>query len=323
MSLARRRFLHLAAGAAVLPAMPRIAHAQAYPTRPIRIIVGFPPGLAPDLIPRLLGQALSERLGQPVVVENHPGAASNIGVGVVVKAPPDGHTLLLVVSTNTVNHTLYPNLGFDFLRDIAPVAGLARSVFLLVVNPAVPATTVPELIAYSKANPGKINFATPGVGSVPHVFGEMLKMTTGLDMQHVPYRGNIYPDLLSGQVQASFVTILSSLAYLQDGKLRVLGVTTATRAPALPDVPAIGESVPGFDASSWYGVGAPRNTPADVIAKLDREIAAVLADEKIKTRLVSMGIDPMFMPAVEFASFIADEAEKWGKVVKFAGIKPV
>jgi tripartite-type tricarboxylate transporter receptor subunit TctC len=302
--------------------MPRLAHAQDYPTRPIRIVVGFPPGLAPDLIPRLMAPALSERLGQTVIVENRPGAASNIGVGAVVKAPPDGYTLLLAVSTNTINHTLYPNLGFDFLRDIAPVAGLARSVFLLVVNPAVPATTVPELIAYAKTNPGKLNFATPGVGTVPHVFGEMLKMMTGLDMQHVTYRGNIYPDLLSGEVQASFVTILSSMAHIRAGELRALGVTTAKRAPALPDVPAIGESVPGFDASSWYGLGAPRGTPAAVIAKLDQGIEAVLADEQMKARLVGMSIDPMFMPADAFARFIVDEAEKWGKVVKFAGIKP-
>src|SRR5215470_18690647 len=269
MPFARRRFLRLAAGAAALPAMPRIAHGQAYPTRPLRIIVGFPAGIAPDIIARLVGQSLSERLAQPVIVENRPGAASNIGVGVVVKSPPDGYTLLMAVSTNTINHTLYPSLGFDFLRDIAPVAGVARSVFLLVVHPAVPAATVPELIAYAKANPRKINFATPGVGSVPHVFGEMLKMMTGIEMQHVPYRGNIYPDLLSGEVQATFVTIASSVAYIRDGKLRALGVTTATRAPALPDVPAIGDAVPGYEASSWYGFGAPSGTPTADIAKLD------------------------------------------------------
>jgi tripartite-type tricarboxylate transporter receptor subunit TctC len=323
MPLARRRFLRLAAGAAVLPAMPRNAQAQAYPTRPLRIIVGFAAGIAPDIIARLVGQALSERLAQPVVVENRPGAASNIGVGVVVKSPPDGYTLLMAVSTNTINHTLYPSLGFDFLRDIAPVAGVARSVFLLVVHPAVPAATVPELIAYAKANPRKINFATPGVGTVPHVFGEMLRMMTGIEMQHVPYRGNIYPDLLSGEVQATFVTILSSITHIRDGSLRVLGVTTAARAQALPDVPAIGESVPGFDASSWYGLGAPRGTPAAIIAKLDQEIEAVLSDENMKARLVGLGIDPMFMAADDFARFVVDEAEKWGKVVKFAGIKPV
>jgi tripartite-type tricarboxylate transporter receptor subunit TctC len=322
MRFARRRFLRLAAGAAALPAM-RIARAQDYPTRPIRIVVGFAPGIAPDLIARLVGQALSERLGEPVVVENRPGAASNIGAALVAKAAPDGYTLLMAVSTNTINHTLYPNLGFDFLRDIAPVAGVARSVFMLVVNPAVPAATVPELIAYGKANPGKINLATPGVGSVPHVFGEMLKMMTGLDMQHVPYRGNMFPDLLSGQVQASFLTILSSGAYIHDGSLRALGVTTATRAPALPDVPTIGESVPGFEASGWYGFCAPRSTAAAIIGKLDEEIAAVLSDEQMKVRFASMGIEPMFMAAGEFAKFILDEAEKWGKVVKFAGIKPV
>jgi tripartite-type tricarboxylate transporter receptor subunit TctC len=322
MQLARRRFLHLAAWAAALPAMPRMARAQAYPTRPIRIVVGFAAGIAPDIIARLVGQALSERLAQPVVIENRPGAGSNIGAGVVAKATPDGYTLLMAVPSNTISQMLYSNLGFDFLHDIAPVAGLARSVFILVVNPAVPAATVPEFIAYAKANPGKINFATPGVGSTPHVFGEMLKMMTGLEMQHVPYRGNIFPDLLGGQVQASFVTIASSAGYIHEGKLRALGVTTATRAPALPDVPPIGDAVPGYEASSWYGFGAPSGTPAAIIAKLDREIEAVLADEQMKARFAGMGIDPMFMAAAEFAKFIAEEAEKWGKVVKFAGIKP-
>jgi tripartite-type tricarboxylate transporter receptor subunit TctC len=322
MRLARRRFLHLVAGAAALPAMPPIAHAQAYPTRPIRIVVGFPAGYAPDIIARLVGQALSERLAQPAVIENRPGAASNIAAADVARAPPDGHTLLVAVPTNTISQTLYPNLGFDFLRDIAPVAGLARSAFVLVVNPAVPAPTVPELIAYAKTNPGKLNLATPGVGSTPHVFAEMLKMMTGIVMQHVPYRGSIYPDLLSGQVQLSFVSIASSVAYIRDGKLRALGVTTTTRAQMLPDVPAIGESVPGFEASSWYGVGAARGTPAAIIATLDREIEAVISDENMKARFAGVGIDPMFMAAVEFAKFIADEAEKWGKVVKFAGIQP-
>ena len=322
MQLVRRRFLHLVAGAAALPAVPRMARAQAYPTRPIRVVVGFAAGIAPDIIARLVGQALSERLAQPVVIENRPGAGSNIGAGVVAKATPDGYTLLMAVPSNTINQTLYPNLGFDFLHDIAPVAGLARSVFILVVSPAVPAATVPEFIAYAKANPGRINFATPGIGSTPHVFGEMLKMMTGLEMQHVPYRGNIFPDLLGGQVQASFVTIASSAGYIHEGKLRALGVTTATRAPALPDVPPIGDAVPGYEASSWYGFGAPSGTPAAVIAKLDREIEAVLSDEQMKARLVGMGIDPMFMAAPEFAKFIAEEAEKWGKVVKFAGIKP-
>ena len=322
MQLARRRFLHLAAGAAALPAMPRTARAQAYPTRPIRVVVGFAAGIAPDIIARLVGQALSERLAQPVVIENRPGAGSNIGAGVVAKATPDGYTLLMAVPSNTISQMLYSNLGFDFLHDIAPVAGLARSVFILVVSPAVPAATVPEFIAYAKANPGRINFATPGVGSTPHVFGEMLKMMTGLEMQHVPYRGNIFPDLLGGQVQASFVTIASSAGYIHEGKLRALGVTTATRAPALPDVPPIGDAVPGYEASSWYGFGAPSGTPAAIIAKLDREIEAVLADEQMKARFAGMGIDPMFMAAAEFAKFIAEEAEKWGKVVKFAGIKP-
>ena len=322
MQLARRRFLRLAASAAALPAAPRNARAQAYPTRPVRIVVGFSAGIAPDIIARLVGQALSERLAQPVVVENRPGAGSNIGAGVVARAPPDGYTLLMAVPSNTINQTLYPNLGFDFLQDIAPVAGLARSVFILVVSPTVPAATVAQFIAYAKANPGKINFATPGIGSVPHVFGEMLKMMTGIEMQHVPYRGNIFPDLLSGQVQASFVTIASSAGYIHEGKLRALGVTTAARAQALPDVPPIGDAVPGYEASSWYGFGAPNGTPAAIIAKLDQEIEAVLSDEQMKARFAGLGIDPMFMAAAEFAKFIVDEADKWGKVVKFAGIKP-
>jgi len=323
MQIARRRFLHLAAGAAALPAMPSIAHAQAYPTQPVRIVVGITPGLAPDIIARLVGQGLSERFARPVVIENRPGAAGNLAAADVVRAPPDGYTLSLAVATNTISQALYPHLGFDFLRDIAPVAGLARSVFILVANPAVPAATVAELIAYAKANPGKLNLASPGVGSTPHVFAEMLKMMTGIDVQHVPYRGSIHPDLLSGQVQLSFVTIASSVAYIRDGKLRALGVTTAARAQALPDVPAIGESVPGFDASSWYGLGAPRNTPAAVIATLDKQIEAVISDENMKARFVNLGIDPMFMAAAGFAAFIAEEADKWMKVVNFAGIKPV
>jgi tripartite-type tricarboxylate transporter receptor subunit TctC len=322
MRLARRRFLHLAAGAAALPALPRIARAQAYPARPVRILVGFPAGLAPDTIARLVGQALSERIAQPVVVENRPGAGSNLAVEVVVKAPPDGYTLLLAVPTNTVNQTLYPNLGFDFLHDIAPIAGFGRTVFTLVVNPAVPAATVPELIAYAKANPGKLNIASPGIGTLPHVFGEMFKMMTGVEMQHVPYRGNLYPDLLSGQVHVCFLTIISSLAHIRAGKLRALGVTTAARAQALPDAPPIGESVPGFEASGWYGFGAPRSTPATVIGRLTQEIEAVVSDEQMQARFIGMGIEPMFMGADAFARFTVEEAEKWGKVVTFAGMKP-
>ncbi|MBV9429388.1 MAG: tripartite tricarboxylate transporter substrate binding protein [Bradyrhizobiaceae bacterium] len=324
MEFARRRLLHLAAGAAAaaLPAMPRIARAQTYPARPIRIVVGFPAGLAPDTMARLVGQALSERLAQSVVIENRPGAGSNIGVEVVVKAPPDGYTLLLAVPTNTINQTLYPNLSFNFLRDIAPVAGFGRTVFALVVNPAVPAGTVAELIAYAKSNPGRINMASPGIGTLPHVFGEMFKMMADVNMQHVPYRGNLYPDLLGGQVQVSFLTIISSLAYIRDGKLRALGVTTATRAQALPDAPPIGESVPGFEASGWYGFGAPRSTPAAIVEKLKNEIEVVVSDEKMRARFIGMGIEPMFMPTDEFAKFLVDEAQKWEKIVKFAGMKP-
>jgi len=323
MHVARRRFLTLVAGAAALPAVPPIAHAQAYPTRPIRIVVGFPAGLAPDIIARLVGQALSERLAQPVVIENRPGAASNIGAADVSRAPPDGHTLLLTVPTNTISQTLYPNLGFDFLRDLAPVAGLARSVFLLVVNPAVPAATVPELIAYAKANPGKINMASSGIGTMVHLAGELFKMMTGIDMVHVPYRttGAALADMLSGQAQVMFDNPISSIALIQSGKLRVLAVTTATRLEVLPNTPTVGDFVPGYAASGWQGLGAPKNTPAEIVDKLNKEINAALMDPKIKMRLAELGVPVFATSANEFSKFIAEETEKWAKVIKFAGIK--
>jgi tripartite-type tricarboxylate transporter receptor subunit TctC len=303
--------------------MRRIARAQTYPTRPVRIIVGFPAGLAPDIVARLVGQPLSERLGQPVVIENRPGAGSNIGTEYVVRAPPDGHTLLMAVATNTVNETLYPNLGFRFSRDIAPVAGIGRGAFTLVVHPAVSATSVPELIAYAKANPGKLYMASPGVGTTPHVFGELFKMMAGIDMQHVPYRGNFYSDLLGGQVQVAFVTIVSSIDFVRTGQLRALGVTTARRVQALPDLPTIGDFVPGYEASGWFGIGAPRSTSSGIIERLNKDIDAVVADRKMRARLVDLGVEPMLMTPAEFAKFIADEIEKWAKVVKFAGINPV
>ena len=322
MKLPRRQFLHLAAAAASLPIMPRRARATTYPARPVRIVVGFPAGLAPDIIARRVGQPLSERLGQPVIVENRPGAGGNLAIDVVARAAPDGCTLLLIVTTHAVSQMLYPNLGSDFGRDIAPVAGLGLSPFVLVVHPEVPAQNVPEFIAYAKANPGKIDVATPGVGALPHVLGEMLRMMTGVEMQYVPYRSSFYPDLLGGQVKASFVTILSSLEYVRAGQLRALGVTTAKRADALPDVPTIGETVPGYEASGWYAIGAPTGTPAEIMATLNGEIDAVVADPQMKARLAALGIEPMLLTRGELAAFIAAETAKWAKVVKFAGIKP-
>jgi tripartite-type tricarboxylate transporter receptor subunit TctC len=321
MKLPRRRFLHLAAGAAALPALSPVAWGQAYPTRPVRIIVPFPAGQATDSVARLIAQSLSERLGQAFVIENRTGAGGNIGTEAVVRAPPDGYTLVLSGLSGAINVTLYKKLNFDFIRDIAPVAGIGGSPYVMVVNPAVPATTVPEFVAYAKTNPGKINMASSGNGAVSHVFGELFKMMTGTNMIHVPYRGGYVPDLLGGQTQVVFGTIASCIQLIRAGKLRALAVTTATRSPALPDVPAMGESVPGYDATQWYGVGAPRNTPAEVIGKLNKEINAVVADSNMKTRLAGIGVDPMSMTSAEFEKFIADETEKWAKVIRAANIK--
>ena len=321
MKLPRRRFLHLAAGAAALPALSPVAWGQAYPTRPVRIIVPFPAGQATDSVARLIAQSLSERLGQAFVIENRTGAGGNIGTEAVVRAPPDGHTLVLSGLSGAINVTLYTKLNFDFIRDIAPVASIGGSPYVMVVNPAVPAMTVPEFIAYAKTNPGKINMASSGNGAVSHVFGELFKMMTGTNMLHVPYRGGYVPDLLSGQTQVVFGTIASCIELIRAGKLRALAVTTATRSPALPDVPAMVESVPGYDATQWYGVGAPRNTPAEVIGKLNKEINAVVADSNTMTRLAGIGVDPMSMTSAEFEKFIADETEKWAKVIRAANIK--
>ena len=321
MKLPRRRFLHLAAGAAALPALSPVAWGQAYPIRPVRIIVPFPAGQATDSVARLIAQSLSERLGQAFVIENRTGAGGNIGTEAVVRAPPDGHTLVLSGLSGAINVTLYTKLNFDFIRDIAPVASIGGSPYVMVVNPAVPAMTVPEFIAYAKTNPGKINMASSGNGAVSHVFGELFKMMTGTNMLHVPYRGGYVPDLLSGQTQVVFGTIASCIELIRAGKLRALAVTTATRSPALPDVPAMVESVPGYDATQWYGVGAPRNTPAEVIGKLNKEINAVVADSNTKTRLAGIGVDPMSMTSAEFEKFIADETEKWAKVIRAANIK--
>jgi tripartite-type tricarboxylate transporter receptor subunit TctC len=321
MNLFRRRFLQLAAGAAALPAIPEAAWALDYPTRPVRIIVGYPAGIGPDIVGRLIGQRLSERLGQQFVIENRPGAGGNIGTEVVVRAPPDGYTLLWVVAANAINATLYDNLNFNFIRDIVPVASVARISFVMVVNPLVPVKSIPEFIAYAKANPGKINIASQGIGVPSHVFGELFKMMAGVDLLHVPYRGSFLPDLLGGQVQVGFLPIVQAIEYVHTGKVRALAVTAATRSEVLPDIPVMAEFVPGYEASAWHGVGAPKNTPAGIIDALNKEINASLAEPDMKARLVSTGIEPLSMIPAQFGKFIADETAKWGKVIRAANIK--
>ena len=324
MKLPRRRFLHLAAGAAALPAASRFAWAQAYPARPVRLIIGYPPGSGPDINARLIGQWLSERLGQPFVIDNRPGAGSNIGTEAVVRAPADGYTLLIAASANASNATLYDKLDFNFIRDIAPVASFTRAPFVMEVHPSVPTKTVPEFIAYAKGNPGRINMASSGNGTVPHLAGELFKMMTGVDMVHVPYRGGTAAlvDLLRGQVQVRFGSLTELIQYIKDGKLRALAVTTASRSEVLPDVPTAGEFLPGYDASAWTGVGAPRNTPAEIIEKLNREINAGLADPKLKARFTDQGLAAFVGSPADFGKFIVDETEKWAKVVRTANIKP-
>jgi tripartite-type tricarboxylate transporter receptor subunit TctC len=324
MKLPRRHFLHLAAGAAALPALSRIAWAQPYPTRPVRVIVGFTPGSAPDIVARLMGQWLSERLGQQFVIENRPGGGGNIATEVVVRAPADGYTLLLVGAPNAINTTLYDRLSFNFLRDIAPVAGIIRSPNVMVVNLSVPANTVPEFIAYAKANPRKLNMASPGIGSSPHVVGELFKMMAGVDMVHVPYRGGgqVMTDLIAGQVQVSFIGLTVAIEHIRSGKLRALAVTAATRSDALPGVPTVGEFVPGYEASAFFGVGAPPNTPAEIIDKLNKEINAVLSNPESQKRLAEGGNTVLVGTPADFGKFVSDETEKWAKVIKFAGIKP-
>jgi tripartite-type tricarboxylate transporter receptor subunit TctC len=321
MKLPRRNFLHLATGAAVLPAVSRFAWAQAYPTRSVRIIVPFPAGQATDTIARLMGQSLSERLGQPFVIENRTGAGGNIGTESVVRATPDGYTLLLVGVSNAMNATLYKKLNFNFIREIAPVASIGGVPYVMVINPSVPAKTVPEFIAYAKANPGKINMGSSGSGSVSHIFGERFKVMTGINLVHVPYRGGYVPDLLSGQVQVVFGTVSSCIQYIRGGMLRALAVTTATRSDVLPDIPTLAEFVPGYEASQWYGVGAPKDTPAEVIDKLNNEINVIAADPLIKARLAGLGVDPMSMTSAAFGKFTADETEKWGNVIRALNIK--
>jgi tripartite-type tricarboxylate transporter receptor subunit TctC len=324
MKVPRRKLLRLAAGAAALPAISRFAWAQAYPSRPVRIIVGAAPGGFQDIIARLVGQWLSERLGQQFIVENRPGAGSNIATEVVVRAPADGYTLLVVGPPNAINTTLYERLNYNFIRDIAPVASIIRVANVMEVNPSVPAKTVPEFIAYTKANPGKINFPSAGTGSSQHIAGELFKMMTGIEMTHVPYRGMgpALTDLLSGQLQVAFDAIPSSVGHIRAGRLRPLAVTTATRSEALPEIPAMGEFLTGYEASAFSGLGAPRNTPAEIIDKLNKEINAALADSMMRPRLADMGATAFGGSPSDFGKFIVEVTEKWGKVVKFAGIKP-
>ncbi|HWC94164.1 MAG TPA: tripartite tricarboxylate transporter substrate binding protein [Pseudolabrys sp.] len=324
MEFSRRRFLRLAAGTAALPALSGLASAQAYPSRPVRIIVGFSAGGPNDILARLIGQWLSERLGQPFVIENRPGAGSNIATEGVVRAPPDGYTLLLVGSPNAINATLYDKLDFNFLRDIAPVASLVRGALVMVVHPSVPATTLAEFIAYAKANPGKLFYGSAGVGGITHITVELFQLTAGVKMVHVPYRG-VAPaltDLLGGQVQVVFTNPALLIPYIRAGKLRPLAITTATRLEALPDIPTIGELVPGYEASSVFGLGAPRNTSAEIIDKLNKETNAALADPKFKTRLAALDGTALGGSPADFGRLIADETEKWGKVIRAAKIRP-
>jgi tripartite-type tricarboxylate transporter receptor subunit TctC len=324
MKIPRRRFLQLAVGATALPAVSGIASAQSYPTRPVRIVVGYAAGGGTDLVARLMGQWLSERLGQPFVIENRTGAATNIGTEAVVRAPADGYTLLLAHTANAINATLYEKLNFNFIRDITPVAGIIRVPTVMVVNPSLPAKTVPEFIAYATANPGKINMASGGAGGPDHMSGELFKAMTGVNMIHVPYRGlsPALTDLLGGQVQVIFSSLPAAIEYIRANKLRALAVTTAMRFEGAPDIPTVGEVVPGYEASQWYGVGVPKNTPVAIVEKLNKEINAGLANPKLKAQLADLGGTVLPGSAADFGKLIAEETEKWAKVVKFSGTKP-
>ena len=324
MKLPRRSFLHLAAGAVALPAVSRIARAQAYPSRPVRVIVPFAPAGTTDIAARLMGQWLSEHLGQQFVIENRPGASTTIGTEVVVRAPADGYTLLLATAASAINATLFEGkLNYNFLRDIVPIAGIFRVPNVMVVHPSVPAKTVPEFIAYAKANPGKINMAVAGGGaSTPFLAGELFKGMTGVEWVWVQYRGEYMPDLISGQVQAAFTVIPRSIDYIRTGRLRALAVTCAAHLEVLPDVPTVDEFVPGYEGSSWFGVGAPKGTSTEIIEKLNKGIDAIVADPNMKARLIGLGLQPMSLTSAEFGKFIADQIEKWAKVIKSAGIKP-
>jgi tripartite-type tricarboxylate transporter receptor subunit TctC len=321
MNRSRRRFLQWTASAALLPAASNRAWAQAYPSRPVRFIVGFPAGNAPDIIARLVGQMLTERLGQQFVIENRPGAASNIATEAALSAPADGYTLLMIVLSNVFNAQLYSNLKFNFMHDIAPVGGIANAPYLIVVNPSVPARTMPEFISYAKAHPGKINYASGGNGSSSHIFGELLKKTAGIDLVHVPYRGSFMPDLLAGQVQMTINPIPQAMEYVRTERLRAIAATTAKRLDFLPDIPTVSESVPGYVATGWYGLCMPKNTPAEIVTTINEALNAALADPKIKARLATLGVEPMPMTPVGLQKFIADEHEKWSNVIKSTGIK--
>jgi tripartite-type tricarboxylate transporter receptor subunit TctC len=324
MRLPRRQFLRLAAGTAVLPALPRLARAQTYPARPVRWLVGFAAGGPQDIVARLLGQSLSERLGQQFVIENRPGAGGNIATEAAVRAPADGYTILMIGPSATINVTLYENLSFAFLRDIAPVASIMRTSNVMEVHPSLPIKTVPEFIAYAKANPSKINMASAGSGSSQHMAGELFKMMAGVDMVHVPYRGAApaLTDLIAGQVQIMFDNMTSSVEHVRTGKLRGLAVTTAARSEALPDLPIVGDFVPGYEASGIYGIGMPKDTPPDIVGKLNREINAAIADPRIKARLTDLGGILVTGTPADFGKILAEEVEKWSKVVKFSGAKP-
>jgi len=322
MRLPRRRFLQLAAIGATLPAVSQIARAQSYPARPVHLIVMFPAGSAPDIIARLAGQWLADRLGQQFIIENRPGFGGNIATEFVARAAPDGYTLLGPVSTNAVNATLYPNLSFNFIRDIAPVGGIANAPFVVVVPPSFPAKTIPEFVAYAKANPGKINMASGGNGSSPHIFGELFQTMTGTELVHIPYRGPYVPDLVTGQVQVVFSPIAQVLELIRTGKLRALAATTPKRLTSLPEVPTVGEFVPGYEASGWYGLGAPKGTPGEIVNKLSEAMRVALADPKLQARLADLGVEAMPMTPTEFEKFIAAETDKWAKVIKTSGIKP-
>ena len=323
MKLPRRRFLHLTVGAAAISAFSRTASAETYPTRPVRLIAPFPPGGVLDLFARLIGEPLSERLGQPVIIENRAGAGGNVGTAVVVRAPPDGYTLLALSSSNTINQTLYQDLSFDIVRDIVAVASIYRGMGVLEVHPSFPAKTGAEFIAYVKANPGKINYASAGIGSSPHIYAELFKIMAGVDLVAVHYRGTgpALPDVLSGKVPIMFDTLATSIEHIKAGRMRALGVTAATRSPALPDVPAIAEFLPGYEATGWAGIGAPSKTPVDIVERLHREINACVADPKFTARTLELGYIPFVSTQAEFAAFVVESTEKWAKVIQAAGIK--
>jgi tripartite-type tricarboxylate transporter receptor subunit TctC len=322
VKIPRRQFLHLAASAAAVSAASRIARAQVFPSRPVHLIVGFPPAFAPDIIGRLTAQTLSDRLGQQVIIDNRPGAGSNIGTELVVRAAPDGYTLLVCGNPNAINATLYENLNFNFIRDIAPVASIARASLVVVVHPSVPANTIPEFIAYAKANRGKMNMGSGGIGTTVHVAGELFKLMAGVDMVHIPYRSNnLLQDQLGGQVHVAFSPVPTVIGYIRAGKLRALGVTSATRVDVLPDVPPVAQFVDGYEASTWFGIGAPKRTPTDIVDKLNREVSVCLADPTMIARLADLGAVPMTMTPTEFGQFIAEQIEKWGKVIRAANIK--